>query len=122
VTTDIPGQRRFTATIARRLDQLGALTKGQRDTASGVFSAKDNFENKTALDALERFYRTLFGSFFELKRVSQEEGQEAISYYVNGRDIIEKMGLCPYQSKPGVCQQHGHYKGYDSFPQPAFGP
>jgi hypothetical protein len=34
VTTNLKAQRRFLSTIARRLDQLGALTKGQRQTAS----------------------------------------------------------------------------------------
>jgi hypothetical protein len=37
-STDIPAQKRFLSAIARRLDQLGALTKGQRDTANqGLF-------------------------------------------------------------------------------------
>jgi hypothetical protein len=32
VTTDVRGEIRFTSTIAKRLDSLGALTKGQRQT------------------------------------------------------------------------------------------
>ena len=32
VTTDVKGERRFIATIARRLDSLGAITRGQRDS------------------------------------------------------------------------------------------
>ena len=32
MTTDINAQKRFVSTIARRLAQLGALTRGQRDT------------------------------------------------------------------------------------------
>ena len=32
VTTDVRGERRFISTIARRLDSLGALTRGQRQT------------------------------------------------------------------------------------------
>jgi predicted RNA methylase len=47
VTTNLKAQRRFMSSIARRLDQLGALTKGQRDTASqGLFSAEMNLENQ----------------------------------------------------------------------------
>ncbi len=39
VTTNLHGQKRFISSIARRLDQLGALTKGQRQTGSqGLFS------------------------------------------------------------------------------------
>lgn len=58
VTTNVMGQKRFTSTIARRLNQMGALTKGQRDAGSGVFSEKDNLENPIAMDALSRYYRT----------------------------------------------------------------
>lgn len=58
ITTNVMGQKRFTSTIARRLDQLGALTKGQRQTGSGVFSEKDNLENPIASDALAAYYRT----------------------------------------------------------------
>ncbi|MEP1906120.1 MAG: strawberry notch C-terminal domain-containing protein, partial [Nitratireductor sp.] len=37
-TSDVHGEKRFTSTIAKRLDQLGALTKGQRETGSqGMF-------------------------------------------------------------------------------------
>ena len=32
VATDVKGERRFIATIARRLDSLGAITRGQRDS------------------------------------------------------------------------------------------
>lgn len=59
VTTNIKGQKRFTSTIARRLDQLGALTKGQRDTGSGMFGAKDNLETDLARDSLREFYKRL---------------------------------------------------------------
>lgn len=56
VTTNVMGQKRFTSTIARRLDQLGALTKGQRQAGSGVFNEKDNLENPISADALAAYY------------------------------------------------------------------
>ncbi|MDK2932789.1 MAG: hypothetical protein PWP27_599 [Clostridiales bacterium] len=60
VTTDLKGQKRFISSIARRLDQLGALTKGQRQTGSqGMFSASDNLESPLSRDALTIFYRNL---------------------------------------------------------------
>jgi|GEM_PF-597725 len=60
VTTDLKGQKRFLSTIARRLDQLGALTKGQRQTGSqGIFAARDNLESQYAVDALRRFFQDL---------------------------------------------------------------
>jgi P-loop containing NTP hydrolase pore-1/C-terminal domain on Strawberry notch homologue len=61
VTTDLKGQKRFLSSIARRLDQLGALTKGQRQTGSqGLFSARDNLESQYAVDAMVRFWRDLY--------------------------------------------------------------
>jgi hypothetical protein len=52
VTTNLKGQKRFLSSIARRLDQLGALTKGQRQTGSqGLFSARDNLESDYAREA-----------------------------------------------------------------------
>lgn len=57
ISTNLPGHRRFISSIARRLDQLGALTSGQRETARrGVFAEKDNLEGRTASDALRLFY------------------------------------------------------------------
>lgn len=59
VTTNVMGQKRFTSTIARRLDQLGALTKGQRQAGSGIFGEKDNLEGPVAQDALQQYYKQL---------------------------------------------------------------
>ena len=60
VTTNLDGQKRFISSIARRLDQLGALTKGQRQTGSqGMFTASDNLESEIAMDSLQHFYRSL---------------------------------------------------------------
>ncbi len=61
VATDVKGERRFIATIARRLDSLGAITRGQRDSQSSMgdgalFRAEDNLESPHALSALRLFY------------------------------------------------------------------
>ena len=54
VPTDVPAQARFTSTIARRLDQLGAMTRGQRDaTSAGLYSAAENLESDYAKEALK---------------------------------------------------------------------
>ena len=66
VTTDVKGERRFIATIARRLDSLGAITRGQRNsqTAMGggrsLFRSSDNLESPYALAALRMFYSSLW--------------------------------------------------------------
>ena len=66
VTTDVKGERRFIATIARRLDSLGAITRGQRNsqTALGnanqtLFHDSDNLESPYAKAALLRLYGAL---------------------------------------------------------------
>ena len=60
VTTDVHGEKRFTSTIARRLDTLGALTRGQRQTGSqNLFRASDNLESPIARRALVAHYGDL---------------------------------------------------------------
>ena len=55
-TTNLKAQKRFVSSIARRLDQLGALTRGQREaTSQGIFTASDNLESEYASTALEEF-------------------------------------------------------------------
>ena len=57
LTTDVHGEKRFTFTIARRLDTLGALTRGQRQTGSqNLFRASDNLESVIARRALVAHY------------------------------------------------------------------
>lgn len=79
VTTNLKGHKRFISTIARRLDQLGALTKGQRQAGSqGLFGEKDNLENVHAKDALQKFYEDLANN--------QIEG-------LDPEDTLNRMGL-----------------------------
>lgn len=57
VATDVRGEKRFLSTIARRLDSLGAITRGQRQTGGqGMFRPSDNLESAYARDALRTFY------------------------------------------------------------------
>ncbi|WP_235955143.1 strawberry notch-like NTP hydrolase domain-containing protein [Sphingobium psychrophilum] len=61
VTTDCRGERRFISTIARRLDSLGALTRGQRQTGGqNLFDPMDNLESDYARDALLQWYSLLY--------------------------------------------------------------
>ena len=78
VTTDISGQARFISTIAKRLDNLGAMTKGQRQAGSGFFSAADNLESDLAADVIFNLYRRLDKGFYA---------------DFNGRELARKMGL-----------------------------
>ena len=61
VTTNVKGERRFIATIAKRLDALGALTRGQRNAQSqGMFREEDNLESPYAHAALRQLYRAIY--------------------------------------------------------------
>jgi len=61
VTTDCRGERRFISTIARRLDSLGALTRGQRQTGGqNLFDPADNLESEHAREALVTWYHLLY--------------------------------------------------------------
>jgi predicted RNA methylase len=80
VTTNITGQKRFVTTIAKRLDSLGALTKGHRGTGGGgIFGQKDNLESEIARDALATFYGWL--------------GRHNSITGIAGKEIFTKMGL-----------------------------
>ncbi len=48
IATDVKAEKRFLSTIARRLDTLGAITRGQRQTGGqGLFRPEDNLESPT---------------------------------------------------------------------------
>lgn len=78
VSTDIKGHKRFVTSIAKRLNSLGALTKGQRQTGSSIFSADDDLETPLSVDALREFYNRLLKN--------QIDG-------INGEKILKDMGL-----------------------------
>ena len=55
VATNVKGEKRFLSTIAKRLDSLGAITRGQRQTGGqGLFRPEDNLESPYARAALDR--------------------------------------------------------------------
>ena len=61
IATDVKAEKRFLSTIARRLDTLGAITKGQRQTGGqGLFRADDNLESVYARAALRQLYLFIF--------------------------------------------------------------
>ncbi len=63
VTTDVPGEKRLTSTIARRLESLGAMTRGERNAiGGGLFSAADNLETPYAGDAVSQLIKLIDGN------------------------------------------------------------
>ncbi len=60
IATNVKAEKRFLSTIARRLDTLGAITRGQRQTGGqGLFRPEDNLESQYARDALRQLYSLL---------------------------------------------------------------
>jgi hypothetical protein len=85
VTTDVRGERRFISTIARRLDSLGALTRGQRQTGGqNLFDPADNLESIYAKEALHRWFGLLFTG--KLEAVSLGRFQELTGLRIEGTD------------------------------------
>ncbi|MGX8009085.1 strawberry notch-like NTP hydrolase domain-containing protein [Mesorhizobium sp. ORM8.1] len=57
IATNVKAEKRFLSTIARRLDTLGAITRGQRQTGGhGLFRPEDNLESHYARAALRQLY------------------------------------------------------------------
>jgi predicted RNA methylase len=66
IATDVKAEKRFLSTIARRLDTLGAITRGQRQTGGqGLFRADDNLESVYARAALRQLYLLLYSGRVE---------------------------------------------------------
>ena len=87
VTTDLDGQKRFISSIARRLAQLGALTKGQRQAGDfGVFTSRDNLESTEARDALKQFFYALNRNEIEGVSLQEFESQTGLSLTEKTKD------------------------------------
>lgn len=56
VFTNLGGERRFAAAVARRLQSLGALTPGDRRAASGLDLGSMNYDSQFGRKALRRMY------------------------------------------------------------------
>jgi predicted RNA methylase len=80
VTTNVKAQKRFISTIARRLDTLGAITRGQRQTGGqNMFRSEDNLESQYARDALRQLYQVIVCGKVEGCSLSQFEAATGLS-------------------------------------------
>ncbi len=96
VTTDCKGELRFTSTIARRLDSLGALTRGQRQTGGqNLFDPADNLESEYACAALVSWFHLLVGG--KLSSVSHADFERRTGLELCDKDGVMKEELPPIQ-------------------------
>lgn len=87
IATNVKAEKRFLSTIARRLDTLGAITKGQRQTGGqGLFRPEDNLESAYARDALRQLYVLLVAG--KIANCSLQKFEDA-----TGLKLIDSNGI-----------------------------
>ncbi len=92
VTTDVKGERRFISTIARRLDSLGALTRGQRQTGGqNLFDPADNLESSYAKDALRRWFGLLYDGKLEAVGLAKFEELSGLKVQAKDGSMVEDL-------------------------------
>ncbi len=92
VATDVKGEKRFLSTIARRLDSLGAITKGQRQTGGqGMFRAEDNLESPCARAALRQLYRQIVHGEIADCSLTDFEDQTGLSLLDSDGSVREEL-------------------------------
>ena len=80
VATNVQAEKRFLSTIARRLDTLGAITRGQRQTGGqGLFRPEDNLESPYARDALRQLYVLIYAGKVEHCSLATFESMTGLS-------------------------------------------
>lgn len=93
VSTDLSAQKRYVTSSAKRLEQLGALTKGQRQASGGIFTADDNLETDISSDALLAFFDRLgHGKIpgLDPKRLLEKMGYSKYFYDEYGNFTLNK--------------------------------
>ena len=94
IATDVKAEKRFLSTIARRLDSLGAITKGQRQTGGqGLFRPEDNLESVYARAALRQLYMLLYAG--KVEGCSLQRFVDATGLTLTDRDGTLKEELPP---------------------------
>ncbi len=94
IATNVKAEKRFLSTIARRLDTLGAITKGQRETGGqGMFQAADNLESPYGRAALTQLYMLLVSG--KVDGCSLEKFEAATGLKLLDKDGTFKDGLPP---------------------------
>ena len=124
-TSDVHGEKRFTSTISKRLDQLGALTKGQRETGSqGMFREEDNLESPIARSALRGYYADLAAGRAEAMGYEVFTDWTALRLIDKDGVLLEELppdpavpqsgaGLADPYAERALCRVHAAHRGSD---------
>jgi len=92
IATNVKAEKRFLSTIARRLDTLGAITKGQRQTGGqGLFRSDDNLESHYARAALRQLYVLIYMGKVEGCSLQAFEQATGLSLTDNDGSIREEL-------------------------------
>lgn len=94
LTTDLGGERRFAAAVARRLQSLGALTKGDRRAATGVDLKEFNFDTPYGRQALKMLYTCIckqtLAPGIDLEKLTKDD---FATFNATLQDCLEKMDM-----------------------------
>ncbi|MBL6851811.1 MAG: strawberry notch family protein [Alphaproteobacteria bacterium] len=92
IATNVKAEKRFLSTIARRLDTLGAITKGQRQTGGqGLFRADDNLESPYARAALRQLYLLIYNGKVEACSLQTFEAATGLHLTDNDGSLREEL-------------------------------
>ncbi|MGO9473576.1 MAG: strawberry notch-like NTP hydrolase domain-containing protein, partial [Rhodomicrobium sp.] len=92
VATNVKGEKRFLSTIAKRLDSLGAITRGQRQTGGqGLFRPEDNLESPYARAALSELYGRVFKGQVEFSSIEAFENATGLRIRASDGTMLEEL-------------------------------
>ena len=104
-TSDVPGERRFLSTIAKRLEQLGACTKGQRDAVgTGLFSSDDNLETPFGTRAVKALLHSVASDEFDGLDYERWVDQTNLKLFDHeGKEKIDEIPVHRFLNKMLAC-------------------
>jgi hypothetical protein len=104
VVTDLGGEKRFCSAVARRLQSLGALTKGDRRAATGQDLQEFNIQTSMGAAALKKVFASIDeGLNFLPNTNSQGLNMEAL------QEALEMIGLGPAGRKENETTNVGRF-------------
>jgi len=92
VATNVKGEKRFLSTIAKRLDSLGAITRGQRQTGGqGLFRPEDNLESPYARAALVELYTRIYKGEVQFASLGEFETATGLRIAASDGTMLEEL-------------------------------